>query len=125
MTLGLKIVCGLFGALLASLGVQWWFTFSDMLVQWQVQITSVVGRNNLLADMGALFFGSAICVVLGLRAGKSHWLLAAALFMALAAVGRCIGYATDGFTPATTVPFVVEIVSATVFVFTHRHLSKA
>ncbi len=124
MTLGLKIGCGLYAALLMFLGGQWWFTFEEMSVGWVVQAIGPQGVNNLLADMGGLFFGGAIMIALGLRAGHSTWLLATALLMAVAASGRLYGYAAFGYVPETLAPLIFEIGSCALLVFTHLRMDS-
>jgi len=123
MTTGLKIACGLYAALMAMLGVRWWFTFNDIAAEWMVQPLGAQGINNLIADMGALFLGSAIMIALGLRRGHSVWLLAAALLMAVAAAGRLYGFATAGYVPEILVPLGVEIISCALLVGTHKRMS--
>jgi len=124
MTLGLKIVCGLYSALMAMLGARWWFSFNDIAAEWVLQPLGAQGINNLLADMGALFFGTAIMIALGLRRGQSIWLLAAALLMAIAAAGRLFGYLTEGYVPETLVSIIFEIVSCVLLVGTHLRMTK-
>jgi len=123
MTMGLKIACGLYAALMAMLGARWWFTFDDMAAEWVVEALGAPGVNNLLADMGGLFFGSAIMIVLGLRRGHSFWLLATALLMAIAAAGRLYGFATQAYVPEVLMPLVIEILSCALLVATHRRMS--
>jgi len=124
MTLALKIACGLYAALVTMLGARWWFAFEGIAEEWVVQPLGAIGVNNLLADMGALFFGTAIMIGLGLRRGHSTWLLAPALLMAIAALGRILGYATGGFVPETIVSFIFEIVSCALLVGTHLRMTK-
>ena len=123
MTTGLKVICGLYAALMALLGARWWFTFDDIATEWVVEPLGAQGINNLTADMGSLFFGSAIMIALGLRAGKSAWLLATALLMALAAMGRFYAYATQGFVPETIVGLAFEILSCALLIFTHLRMT--
>ena len=123
MTIGLKIACGLYAALMAMLGARWWFSFDGIAAAWLVQPLAAQGVNNLIADMGALFLGSAIMIALGLRRGHSVWLLATALLMAVAAAGRLYGFATQGYVPAVLVPLVIEIVSCALLIATHRQMS--
>ena len=123
MTIALKIVCALFAAMMAMLGIRWWFAFDGVSAEWMVQALSPVGVNNLTADMGSLFLGGALLVALGLRQGKQTWLLAAALLMAVAAAGRLYLYATAGYLPATLVPLLVEVVSCALLIGTHRRMS--
>ena len=124
MTLGLKIACGLYAALVAMLGARWWFAFDDTAAEWVVQPLGAIGINNLLADMGSLFFGTAIMIGLGLIRGNSTWLLAAALLMAIAAAGRVFGYATGGYVPETLVALIFEIVSCALLVGTHLRMTS-
>ncbi len=123
MTTGLKVICGLYALLMAVLGARWWFAFEEIAAEWVVQPLGEAGINNLFADMGSLFFGSAIMIGLGLRAGHSVWLLATALLMAIAALGRIYGYAVVAYTPETIVPLTVEILSCALLVFTHQRMS--
>lgn len=123
MTHALKIACGLFAALMAMLGARWWFAFDGITAEWIVQALGPVGVNNLTADMGSLFFGTALITALGLRQGKSTWLLAAALLMAVAAAGRLYVYATVGYVPATLVSLVVEVLACALLIGTHRRMS--
>jgi hypothetical protein len=123
MTTGLKIACGLYAALMAILGARWWFSFDGIAAEWLVQPLAVQGVNNLIADMGSLFLGSAIMIALGLRKGHSVWLLAAALLMAIAALGRLYGYATAGYAPATLVPLLFEILSCALLIGTHKRMT--
>jgi len=124
MTLSLKILCGLYAALLTMLGAQWWFTPDAMATQWLVEPQGPVGANNLIADMGGLFFGSAIMIVLGLWKTQSSWLLATALLMAIAAAGRLFSYATVAYVPETLVPMIFEILSCTLLIFTHMRIAS-
>lgn len=124
MLMALKIVCGLYAALMVMMGTRWWLGFSDMATEQGVSALSNLGINNLTADLGALFFGTAIIIALGLRAGRSYWLLSAAVLMLVAAAGRLYAYATVGFEPATVVPLVFEIGSAALLWFTHTQMSK-
>ena len=125
MTLGLKIACGLFAALMGMLGLRWWFAFDGITAEWAVQSLSTHGTNNLTADMGSLFLGSAIMIALGLRAGQSVWLLASALLMAIAAAGRLVAFATVGYAPEALVALIVEILGCAALVLTHQRMTAA
>ena len=81
MTLGLKVLCGLYAALMAGMGLRWWLAFDGIAAEWFVKPLSDLGINNLTADMGSLFLGSAIMIAMGLRSGQSVWLLATALIL--------------------------------------------
>lgn len=123
MTMGLKIACGLYAALMTMLGARWWFSFNDIAAEWLVEPLAAQGVNNLIADMGSLFLGSAIMIALGLRRGHSVWLLAAALLMAIAAAGRIFNYATVGYVPETLVTTLIEIMSCALLIGTHKRMS--
>ncbi len=124
MTIALKIACGLYALLMTMLGGRWLFTFDDISAEWVVQALGPQGVNNLTADMSSLFLGSAVMIALGLRRGQSVWLLATALLMAIAALGRIYAYTTVGYVPATLVPFLFEVVSCALLVGTHMRISK-
>ena len=123
MTIAFKIACGLFAAIMAMLGSRWLFAFDGVSADWMVQALSPVGINNLTADMASLFLGGALIIALGLRQGKSTWLLAAALLMAVAAAGRLYLYAKTGFLPETLVPLLIEVVSCALLIGTHKRMS--
>jgi hypothetical protein len=123
MTLGLKILCGLYAALMGFLGVRWWFAFEGIAAEWFVQPLSAHGINNLTADMGSLFIGSAVMIALGLWTGRSIWLLATAVLMAIAAAGRLYAYATVGYVPEALVALIFEAASCVVLVLTHRRMT--
>ena len=124
MTIGLKILCGLYGVLMLLLGARCWFAFDDIAKEWIVQTLGAQGVNNLIADMGSLFLGSAIMIALGLRARHSVWLLAVAVLMAIAAAGRLYGYATLVYVPETLVPLLFELGSCALLVFTHQRMKS-
>ncbi len=124
MMLALKILCGLYAALMVFMGVQWWFDFANMAQTQNIAVISNIGQNNLTTDMGALFFGTAIIIALGLRPGQSHWLPAAAVLMLVAAAGRVYSYAVIGYEGATVVPLGFEVASAAILWFAHNQLSK-
>lgn len=125
MILGLKIICGAFAALMALFGVRWWFDFTGIAAEWQVESLNNLGVNNLTADMGALFFGTAILIGLGLRPGKSFWLLSAAVLMLVAAAGRLWAYASVGYEAGSVTALIVEVASAALLWFTHTRMSSS
>jgi len=104
-------------------GVRWWFSFTGIETEWQVDALNGLGVNNLTADMGALFFGTAILIGLGLRAGKSQWLLSAAILMVVAAAGRVWAFASVGYEAGALPALLVEVVATLVLVFTHKKMS--
>ena len=124
MNLVLKVICGFYAALMVFMGVSWWFSFATMSESQGVSALSAMGQNNLTADLGALFFGTAIIIALGLRAGRSYWLMSAAVLMLVAAAGRVYSYATVGYEPATLMPLIFEIASASILWFAHVKLSQ-
>ncbi len=123
MIIALKVFCGLFALLMTVFGVRWWFSFSGIETEWQVDALNNLGINNLTADMGALFFGTALFIALGLRAGKSQWLLSAAALMALAAAGRVWVFASVGYEAGALPALIVELVSTVVLIVTHKKVS--
>ncbi|MFT7685201.1 MAG: hypothetical protein ACI9FB_000544 [Candidatus Azotimanducaceae bacterium] len=125
MLTGLKIACGLYAALMLMLGARWWFTFDAMSLEWAVKAEGALGINNLMADMGSLFLGGAVLIGLGLWKKQSIWLLATAILMVIAAMGRLLAYATIGYAPETLVPLLFEIISAILLYGTHLQMQKA
>ncbi len=124
MTLALKILCGLYGALVTLLGVRWLFAFDDISAEWQVQALNALGINNLIADMGGLFLGTAVLIGVGLIPRYALLLVAAAILMIIAALGRLYAYATLGYVPETLVPLIFEIGSATLLFGTYLRANR-
>ena len=123
MTLGLKVLCGLWGGLMILIGGRWWLGFDSVAADWAVQALGPLGVNNLIADMGGLFVGGGIMIALGLRAGHSVWLLAAALLNAVAACGRLFGYVAWEYVPATLISVILEILASVLLIWTHHRMT--
>ncbi len=109
--------------MLLMLGARWWFTFDEIQAEWAVTAHGVVGVNNLTADMGALFLGTAALIAIGIFRKTAEWLLAAALLMGLAALGRVYAFLTVGYDQTALVPLIVEVVMVIVLSFTARRFS--
>jgi len=105
------------------IGGRWWLAFDGIAADWAVQPMSALGVNNLIADMGGLFLGGSIMILLGLRSGQSVWLLAAALLNAIAASGRLLGFAAFEVVPEALISVSLEILASVLLIYTHKRMT--
>lgn len=68
------------------------------------------GLNTFRADVGGLMLGIGLLSLLALKTRNHHWLLAASLIMACAALGRLSGIILDGSTASSIGSMVFELV---------------
>jgi hypothetical protein len=122
MDLALKILLCLFCVPLLGLGIKVMFKPSSMLDDLGLAPPGAVGLNSIRGMLGGLLLASVVMIVLGLVLQETVWFLAVAVVMGVAAVGRIVGIATDGFDKAVVRPLVVEIVVAVVAVAAHVRL---
>jgi hypothetical protein len=70
----------------------------------QVSVTPLGadGLNTIRGDLGGLFLGCALLLVLGVVRSEASWLIAVAVFMLVIAAGRALGFVLDGAPGSTT-----------------------
>ena len=126
MILVLRVLVGLFALLFLFLGLQLMLAPESGAVGLSVTPIGEHGLNSLRGDMGGMFVGCGVLLVLGLVQRKAAWLLSVALLMGLIACGRLLGFALDGNPSSTTlVALGFEIGMAAVLVLASRKLPAA
>ena len=123
MDLTLRIVVALFALLFLIMGVNLMLAPVSGAEGMAVTPIGEAGLSTLRADLGGLFVGSAVLLILGIMQRKAEWFLAVAVLMALIALGRLIGFIADGNpSQSTVIAFGFELVIAAVLVLAGRKL---
>ena len=121
MEMSLKVVVWLLVLLFGFWGLNFVFAPSGEMLG--VTPLAEHGLNTLRGDIGGLFLGSAVLLVLGLILKKAEWFLAVAVLMSVIAFGRIIGFVLDGNpTDPTLTAFGFEIVITAVAILASRRL---
>lgn len=123
MELALQIVAGVFCVPLLALGLKCTLKPHSMLDNLGLDPRGPAGLNTIRGMVGGVLLACVAMIVLGLATGETVWLLAVAVVMAVAALGRALGVVVDGFDRAVIRPLVVEIVIAVVLVGAHLQLA--
>jgi hypothetical protein len=124
MDLTLQVVIGLLCVPLLALGIKSMFAPGRMLDDLAIDPRGVAGLSTVRGVVGGLFLSCVAMLVLGLVQHQTVWFLAAALVMGVAAVGRLVSLAADGYESAVLRPLVVEIVIVFVLVGAHIRLGS-
>ena len=118
----LQILSGALGALLLVMAVRWVFDPAGAAGAIQMSLLEGPGRNSMIGDMGAFFFGMGGFAAYGAWKKRSEFLFAGAFLIGTAAALRIIsGFAHDAPTIWSAVIF--EVVVATVWISYGRKLS--
>lgn len=84
------------------------------------------GLNTIRGDLGGLFLGSALLLVVGIWREQGTWLVAVAVVMLLIAAGRLVGFLADGAPGQETLTaFGFEVVIAVGLIYASRRLESA
>ena len=124
MQIALKVLVGLIGLLLASLGVRWVFAPASIAAELGITLGDATAFNTARGDLGGLFIAGALLCALGLVRDDGRWLQSIALVLGCVAAGRFVGVVADGFTPTAGVSIAVELVMLTVLLLAARRISK-
>ena len=123
MDLTLRIVVALFALLFLIMGVNLMLAPVSGAEGMAVTPIGEAGLSTLRGDLGGLFVGSALLLVLGLIQRKAEWFLAVAVLMALIALGRLLGFVLDGNpSQPTLIAFGFELVITCILVLASRKL---
>ena len=118
----LQILSGAFSALLLVIALRWVFDPAGAAQSLQMIFMEGAGRNSLIGDVGAFFFGMGGFAAYGVWKKRSEFLFAGAFLIGTAAALRIIsGFAHDAPTIWSAVIF--EVVVATVWISYGRKLS--
>ena len=122
MDLALQVIIGLLCVPLTGLGMKSMFVPARMVDDLAVDPRGVAGLSTIRGVVGGLFLSSVAMLVLGLVQGQTVWFLAVALVMGVAAAGRLVSLAMDGFDKAVVRPLVVEIIITLILIGAHIRL---
>ncbi len=87
-----------------------------------VEPSGVVGLSTIRGAIGGLLMGSGAMIVVGLVRKNTEWLLAVAVLLGVATLGRIVGLGLDGVAPAAVQATVAEAVIVAVMLLAHRKL---
>lgn len=118
-----KGLIGLIGLLMFSIWLQTLFIPQIIEHQFLIAANAPEGLSTLRADFGGLFLGVGMFSLLGLRAGQAHWLLAAMVLIAGAAVGRLVGIIIDGVNAMAFGSMAFELIIAGLFFSAYKTFS--
>ena len=124
MELAVRVLVGLIGLPLLALGLKSMFRPVSMLDDLALDPRGAAGLNTVRGVIGGLFLACVAMIGLGLLQSQTLWFVAVALLMGLAALGRVVGIALDGFDRAVVRPIVAELVIAAVLVGAHLGLGE-
>ncbi len=124
METALQVLLGLLCLPLLALGAKVTFQPAGMLDDLGLDPRGAVGLNTIRGMLGGLLLSCVAMIVAGLVLHDTTWFLAVALVMGIAAIGRFVGVAADGFDKAVVRPIVVEVVITVVAVAAHLRLGE-
>ena len=89
-----------------------------------LEAMNLTGLNAIHGDLGGLFCGLAVLLVLGLLRPASVWLLAVAAILATIAFGRLLGFALTGSSSDDALMALgVEVISVIILLLASRRLN--
>ena len=114
----LQAITGLIALLFLVMGLQWLVVPENMSDQFGLLPNGILGWATMRADLGGFFLVTSITAALAASGwrGANHYLFCCALLMSFAALGRLIGFATDGVPDDGFTPFIFELFTVTVLV---------
>jgi hypothetical protein len=125
MVLVIRVVLGLIAAFFIVFGLRFMLTPDAMAAEFFITPAGIAGLSTVRADLGGAFLGVGACVVLGLFPRATRWLHAAALIIAVIAIGRLVGFVADGATRSAITALIVEVVFVVMLVIGARRLDSA
>jgi hypothetical protein len=125
MNLVVRLVIGLIGLFFLIFGLRFVFTPDVMAAEFFLSPLGVAGLSNLRSDLGGAFLAIAVFIALGLRAGATVWLHAAAIAIATIAVARAVGMVLDGPAESVIIAFVAEVVFVALLLIGGRRLAAS
>ncbi|USD64292.1 DUF4345 family protein [Vibrio sp. SCSIO 43136] len=115
----LQILVGLATVMLSGLGLMSMFAPQKMVANFALEPVGSAGLNTIRSIIGGLFLASVTVLAMGLSSGNTEGYMFVAIVMIAVAVGRVVGLVLDGFNKAVIPPLVLELVIASVLIFTH------
>ncbi len=104
-----KVVLTIYGVLFALLGVGFWAAPELLAQAFNIEALDVAGLSTVRGDLGGLFLALSGLTLGGVYARRRWLLIAAALMLSVAVVGRLIGWAATGSPMGLIATLPVEI----------------
>jgi ribonuclease Z len=104
-----KVVLTIYGLLFALLGIGFWAAPELLAQRFNIEALDVAGLSTLRADLGGLFLTLSGLTLGGVYARRRSLLIAAALMLSAAVIGRLIGWAATGSLTGLAATLPVEI----------------
>jgi hypothetical protein len=105
----LKVIVGFFGAGLVAAGLAAMLAPARLAATFAVDSQAVIGLSTLRGVVGGLLGGLGAMMLIGLLKAEAGWFRTTALMFALVAFGRLVGFAFDGPSADSVLPFGVEV----------------
>jgi hypothetical protein len=121
---GLKIFIGLLSIPLFVLGLKTMFDPTSMIQKWGMDPLGLTGLNSLRSMLPGVLVGAGLMMQMGIWKKNTTWFLAAALLMGVAAFGRILSFAIDGFDSASVPPTIFEVLVLPILVLAHKRLGN-
>jgi hypothetical protein len=121
----LKVLVGIFGATLTIAGAAVMLAPASVAARFAVDPAAIIGLSTLRGIVGGLLGGLGAMMLLGLFRTEAGWFRATAVVFAVVAFGRLLGFAFDGPSPDSLLPFGVEMSGLALMVAADRRLRSA
>jgi hypothetical protein len=121
----IRVVLGLIAAFFIVFGLRFMLMPGAMAAEFFITPVGVAGLSTLRADLGGAFIGVGACVAIGLFTRGVQWLYAAALILAAIAVGRLVGFVTDGTAQSAIAALLAEVVFVVLLLIGARRLGTS
>jgi hypothetical protein len=116
----LKVLVALMALLFLALALNFMLNPLAASAAFSILPEGAFGLNTVRGDLGGLFFGCALMLVVGLWRGEGVWFLAVAVLMGSIALGRLLGFALDGLVANNLPAFALELLFALALVGAYR-----
>ncbi len=104
-----RLLVGILGALSVATTYPHWFKLNEIVASRGISGIGVMGNANVRADVGGLFLGMGILMLVAAATRSRQWALAALLVICSSFAGRMVSYAIDGGGEGVYPPMAVEV----------------
>ena len=114
----LRGATALIGLMFFLIALRWLAQPQLMSIEFSVIPSGLLGWASLRADFGSFFMVAGITAGLAAFGGRgaNHYLCCCGMLMTFAALGRLVGFATDGIPSRGVAPLMVELFTIAVLV---------
>jgi hypothetical protein len=112
----LRVIVALPGVLFVLIGLRWLFAPAGVAAEFGMPVLDGLGLSTQVGDLSAFFRGGGVMMLLGAVTQRDTWLLAPAMLLALAALGRLVSWQLHGAAFAAP-QLAVEVVLTCLLLF--------